>query len=317
MAKAKCSDEDFIQTFEKWGAAGTAKELDMAVNAIFKRRVRLEKKYQRQITGPGVETRQNIQHPQRAEFALKNGVVIVFGDAHYWPGYVSTAHRALLHFCKKLKPKIVVGNGDMVDAASISRWPPMNWATVPSVAQEIEVVQERLAEIENAAKNAKFIWPLGNHDARFETRLATVAKEYANLNGFHLKDYFPAWWPCWSCWINDEIVIKHSFRGGMHAPRNNVLNGGKNIITNHLHSQKVMPVTNYAGTLYGVDTGCLADPFGPQFEYAQDNPRDWRSGFAVLTIRDGYFMAPELVTVVDENTVQFRGELINVQHHTR
>jgi len=247
----------------------------------------------------------------RKEIDLVNGVVLVGGDAHYWPGPPSTAHRAFVKFCKRLRPAIVVSNGDALDASSISRHPPIGWDRLPSVKEELEVCQERLGEIAKAAFKAKRFWPLGNHDARFETRLAQVAPEFKDVHGISLSDHFPEWTGCWSLHINDNTVVKHRYKGGIHAPYNNTVMAGRSIIINHLHSQKVTPFSDYNGTRYGVDTGCLADPYAEAFQdYCEDNPRSWRAGFCVLTYRNGSLLMPELVSLWDSNHVQFRGEII-------
>ena len=77
---------------------------------------------------------------------------------------------------------------------------------------------------------------------------------------------------------------------------------------------KVMPLSAYAHrpTVYGVDTGMLADPEWPCFAYREDSPADWRSGFVVMTWRGGRLLAPELCTVVSEGVVDWRGELMAV-----
>ena len=249
----------------------------------------------------------------RLSLSVRNGTVLVGSDAHYWPGKASPAHRAFVHFIDKMQPAAVIMNGDAFDGASISRHPPIGWAHIPTVLEEIEICQKRMAEIASAARNSKTFWTLGNHDARYETKIATVAPEFAEVAGVQLKDHFPDWTPCWSVWINDNTVVKHRFKGGAHAPYNGALWAGKSMITGHLHSQKVCPITDYNGTRYGVDTGCLANIYGKQFiDYTEDNPRSWRSGFAVLTYRGGVLMQPELVTVWSPNKIQFRGELIKV-----
>lgn len=253
-----------------------------------------------------------ISAPGRKEVELRDGVILIGSDAHYHPGPPSTAHRAFVLFCKKLKPSIVIMNGDVLDAASISRHPPIGWNHLPTVKEELEVCQERLGEIAKATRHAQKFWPLGNHDARFETRLATVAPEFKDVHGISLQDHFPDWTPCYSLHINGCLVVKHRLRGGQHAPSNNALWSGRSIVTGHLHSASVREITDYNGTRWGVDTGCLADIYGPQFEYMEDNPRNWRSGFCVITFRDGRLMAPELVRVVSENLVDFRGELWEV-----
>lgn len=312
--KPPSSDGDFITLFEKHGAAETARRLGVGERRVHERRVRLETKLGRQIKAPRQTTRLGSDHPGRICFDVKDGIVLVCGDGHFWPGPASTAHRAFVKFCKERKPVAVVMNGDAFDGATISRHPPIGWENRPSVEDELEAVQARLGEIEQAAFKARKVWTLGNHDGRFETRLATVAPEYARVHGFHLKDHFPHWEAAWSCWINDDVVIKHRGpKGGVHATHNNTVAAGKTMVTNHLHSLKVTPYDDYNGTRYGVDTGCIADPNGPQFlDYSEDNPKNHRSGFAVLTFRRGVLMWPEIVAVVDADHVQFRGELIKV-----
>jgi len=252
------------------------------------------------------------EYPQRVMLSVPDGVVLVGSDAHYWPGEASPAHRAFVKFCKELKPRAVIMNGDALDAATVSRHPPIGWEKQPKLVDEIETCKERLHEIEKASGRVQRVWNLGNHDARFETRLATVAPEYAKLHGVHLRDHVPLWEPAWSTWINDSVV-KHRFKGGMHAPHNNTLWAGKSMVTGHLHSAKVQPITDYNGTRYGVDAGCLADVWGPQFtDYTEDAPKNWRSAFCVLTFIAGELLQPELVLARDEKHVEFRGKIIEV-----
>jgi hypothetical protein len=253
------------------------------------------------------------EHPARVSLKVREGVVLVGSDGHYWPGRPSVAHRGFCAFAKELRPKAVIFNGDSFDGSRISRHPPIGWEKRPTVIEEIEACRERLGEIEKAAKGARLIHPLGNHDGRFETRLAQVAPEFARIHGFHLKDHFPAWEPCWDAWINNDVVVKHRYKGGRHAPSNNAVSSGKTMITGHLHSAKVEPITDLNGTRWGVDTGCLADPNAQAFvDYTENGPKDWRAGFCVLTFVGGKLLMPELVLVWDKKTVQFRGELIRV-----
>lgn len=316
MAKPKVTDADFIAIFEKNGAAKTRDILNYSSErAVLLRRSRLEKRLGRQITGPAhrLRTRQNISHPERFHIEIQNGTVLVAADAHYWPGEASTAHRALVKFCRDMKPDMVVMNGDASDGARISRHPPIGWEARPSLVEELEECKKRMDEIRVAAVNAKLVWPLGNHDARFETRLATIAPEYAKIHGFHLKDHIPEWHPCWACWINDDVVIKHKFKGGIHATHNNTMWAGKTVVTAHDHAGKVTPFADYNGTRFGVSVPALADVYGPQFvDYTEDNPRNHRSGFVVLTFKDGRLLWPSIVHVLEDGVVEFERELIRV-----
>lgn len=322
MAEKSCSEEEFISLFEKYGPAKLSKLLGVTVRNIYRRREVLERKLDRPIKSPDSSpnpTRLASEYPKRLNLKIQDGVVLVGSDAHYWPDAEWVAHRAFLLLAKRLKPRAVVLNGDVVDGATTGRHPKIGWQHAPTVQEELEAVDLRTDEIRAAAKGAALYWTIGNHDMRFESRLANNAGEYEGVKGTRLSDHFPHWTMCWSLWLNNDVVVKHRFKGGVHATHNNALWSGKTMVTGHLHSLKVTPFTDYPDefdgyhrTRFGVDTGTLNDPNGPHADYDEDNPKNHRSGFAVLTFRDGRLLWPELVMVVDENHVQFRGELIKV-----
>lgn len=256
----------------------------------------------RSQTGQGTTGRDK---PGRLNYEIHTGHILIGSDAHYHPGVITTAHRAFVKFCRDLKPSMVILNGDIFDGAAISRHPRTMWEDRPSVMQELKAVQERLGEIEKAAKGAIKVRTIGNHCLRFESFLSAHAPQYEGVKGFSLREHLPAWGEGWSVWVNDEVVIKHRQKGGIHATHNNTVSSGKTIVTGHLHSLKVTPWTDYNGTRYGVDCGTLADPDGPQFGYTEDGPLNWRSGFVVLRIEDGRLLRPQEVTVIGDGLVDY------------
>lgn len=315
--RTSVTDDDirFIDLFERGGAALVKQELGCTERNVYSRRNRLQVRLGRPIDAPGLGPRKNLAWepspiPGMLEMDIDNGWVVIGSDAHYWLGNPSTAHRGLVKFCKDLKPKLVVNNGDALDFGSISRHPPMNWEERPTVKQEIELTQERLGEIESAAGKARKIWNLGNHDARYEVRLATQAPEFAKVKGVHLHDHFPFWENAWSVRINGNVVITHRYKGGLHATHNNTVNAGVSMVTGHLHSLKATPYTDYTGTRWGVDCGTMADIYGPQFEYLESNPRNWRSGFVVLEFWKGKLRQPSLGMVIEEGLIDFPGQKV-------
>jgi hypothetical protein len=313
MVAPKLADEEFIRLFTEHGPAEMARRTGQGQRRLLDRRRNLELKYKRQIASPvksGSPQPAYQEHPGRISIDVPDGVVLVGSDWHIWPGPASLMHRAFVRFCKDLKPKVVIANGDIVDLGGISRHPPIGWTHMPTVDEEREAAQERLAEIEKAAFKARKIWPLGNHDARWETSLASRASEFKNVPGTSLSDFFPLWEKCWSVEINGNVMVTHRQAGGVHATYNNAMKSGRTMVTGHLHSAQVRPWTDYNGTRFGVDTGCMADTYGPQFEYMEDGYRNWVSGFGVLTFRNGVLLWPELVTKFDDKSVQFRGEVI-------
>lgn len=318
MPKPLLTDEQFIAEWDKHKSAqAMADAIGQDARVVQARRKSIEARHRIKLSTfdrrPHYKYIDTRTDNARFPMTVSDGVVICFSDAHFWPGVRTTAFKGLLHFIEMLKPVAVICNGDAFDGASISRHPRIGWDQKPSVVEEIKACQDRLGEIESAAGSAKLIWPMGNHCARFETFLAANAPQFEKVAGFKLKDHFPAWIPCWSTWINDEVVIKHRARGGTHATHNNTVNAGKTIVTGHLHSLKVTPFDDYNGTRWGVDTGTLADPYGPQFaDYTEDGFRNHRSGFAVLTFRHGSLLWPELAAVRTEGVIDFRGHLIDV-----
>lgn len=319
MVAAACTDAEFIELWKTHGGAReVSKVLKVSERMVKQRRRNLEMRYNIALPakGPNANFYKHLsptEYSGKRALDLQNGVALVFSDAHFWPGVRTTAFKALLMFIRELKPRAIINNGDAFDGASISRFPRIGWDSKPSVIEELKACRERLGEIEDIANGAKLYWPLGNHDARFENRLAQNAGEYEGVKGFSLKDHFPAWAPCWSVWINDEVVVKHRYKNGIHATHNNTVNSGKTMVTGHLHSLKVTPFDDYNGTRYGVDTGTLADPEGPQFsDYLETSPTNWRSGFVVLTFHEGKLLWPEVVKVHSFGKVEFRGMVLDV-----
>lgn len=312
----KGSDAELIDLVRRYGKAEAARRLGSNPRNVGRRVAHLERKYLTPITSPqpnALPPSEFTLHPKPLQVDIQSGIIIIGSDAHVWPGPLSTAMRGFIKFCRDLKPKVVIMNGDVMDFPRISRHPPIGWAQTPTVVEEIEAAQDALHEVEMAAGRARKIWPAGNHDLRFETKLHTVAPEFAEIAGLSLGDHFTLWEKCWAVDINDDIVVKHRFKGGLHAPHNNTMWSGKTMITGHLHSAKVQPFTDYNGIRYGVDTGCLADTSHRAFtDYTEMNPLNWRSGFCVLTFKDGKLLMPELVLKWDEKHVQFRGELVKV-----
>jgi hypothetical protein len=314
MAAARTTDEEFIALFDAVGATKTAKILGVQEHNVYKRRRRLEATFGT-ILAP---SRPRPVIPGRIPLDLKNGTVLIGSDFHIWPGEPSTCLRAFKKFVADIKPSAVILNGDVMDFPRISRH-PQNWESAPDPQEEIEAAQDHLNDIVQACKRGTHkLWTLGNHDARFELMIASAAPQYRGVRGVHLSDHFGCWQKAMSCFINEGIdggatMVKHRLKGGQGATRANALNAGVSVVTGHLHCQNVRPLSDYRSfDRYGVDTGCVADKEHKAFGYTEDAPLDWRSGFALLTYRDGKLLYPELITKWSDNQVQFRGQLIRV-----
>jgi len=318
-----CTDMEFIQL---WGqlqsATKIATHLGINTRAAHLRRRWIEEHYQ--IKLPAKDHRgaqydankpKSFSPLKQVELGMLDSCVIVFSDAHFIPGQRSTAFKGLLWAIETLKPHAIIANGDCFDGASISRHDVTDEPQT-TVVQELKACQGALGEIEEAAKaarhNVKLLFTWGNHDVRFGNRLAQHAPQFKEVQGFKLTDHIPEWEFCWAVWPTPNCIIKHRYKGGIHATHNNTVNAGVSVVTGHLHSLKVTPFADYNGNRFGVDTGTLAETDGPQFTYAEINPSNHRSGFAVLNFFNGKLLWPELVHKFDEDQIEFRGDVFDV-----
>jgi len=318
----KVSDEEFLKAWSDSGGSPieVSRILDLSIRNVYSRRNNLEAKLGTLLP---TETPKAIRNdPSHAKMILssrrdvhrleiENGVIIVGSDAHYSPGHTPVAHKALCNVVADLKKDVaaIILNGDILDGGGISRHPRIRWQKRHSVKDELEVVKERLGEIEKIRPaGAHLVRTYGNHCARFETRLANQVPEYEGIGGFLLRDHLPLWHDADRVDINDDTVVLHDWHSGVHSGWNDTLKGGCNVITGHTHELGCKAHRGFKDTHYGIKTGMLADEFQDEFEYRLGKPGlNWQSGFAVLTWVDGMMLFPEFAAVRDDGKCYFRG----------
>lgn len=330
MPAPKVSADQFVSMWHECGGVPSlvARRLGLADANVFHRRAVLAKKgvflqttkhTRRGNNGYGSHdwAAEAPAYKPRINLTLREGYCVIFSDAHFWPGIRSLAFEGLLLVLKELRPKIVISNGDAFDGASISRHDPLGWQKAPKVIEELDATKGFLGEIERATPKAQHIFTAGNHDSRFDRRVASEISEFEDVPGMRLQDHLKAWDFCYGALVNedtDPFFVIHAIRGGMYAPRNNAIAAGCTVFTGHLHSQKVIPHSTLLRDDEGIDSGTLADKDGPQFSYVSSRPTDWREGFAIQRVdKDGLRYPAELAQVryfKKERRLVFRGEVI-------
>jgi hypothetical protein len=322
LAKALCTTEHFKRlAHELQSVELVAKTLGCTDRAAYSRWRSIERhegivlpKFNRLINRQVVGVSEN-----RAVVTLDvtDGVVLIGSDFHIVSQEWTTMQRAFVHFAKRMKPRAVIVNGDVADFSTIGRHPSIGWESRVSVKTELDAIQEYLGLLAQAAPAAQKIWPLGNHDARFESRIAALVPEMREVEGVHLKDHFPLWLPCWRVDINkagDWMIVRHREKGGEHADFRNVVEAGVHMVTGHDHRAGITPWRTYRGRFFGVRCGFMADsPQDPQFvNYLEGKEPNWHPGFGVFTFKAGRLLPPELVLRERDDVVSFRGEEIEV-----
>jgi predicted phosphodiesterase len=314
--KSPVSDEKFIEVWRRLGSPSlVGKEIGMTPRSAMNKRSSIEIRHKIELATFNSQRDLKKEKPRKIDLAAHNvrrGIdvdkvkrVIVFSDAHF-TDTTTTAFKALLLMIKEFKPQVIICNGDAFDGQILSRFPSINYEKKPTVLEELNACRYHLDEIEkNKPAGCRLIWVLGNHDMRYEAWLVNKVPEYSGVDGFSLKYHFPHWETCWSFWIGEDTVIKHRFKGGRTAGYSNLQASGCNIITGHTHVLCCSPISNYQGTFWGIQTGMLADPMSPTFEYCEDSPKDWRSGFVMLSFDQGRMLMPEMIMVTDEENGEF------------
>jgi hypothetical protein len=213
---------------------------------------------------------------------------------HNWRARLATDNRGDYRLCLSREPKLRIERGEIFREA----YEGTVWC--------LRVPLENFMVRRNGA--AYFT---GN--SRFEKRLAQVAPELRKVDGVHLKDHFShKWVPCYSAEINNDVFCIHAYKGGAHHAYNDTLHAGMTTVTGDKHALQVTRFTDKRGHRWGMDCGMLADPYGPQFEYALGKPRNHCSGFLVLTFKGGRFLWPEVVHVLGPESISFRGQVHDI-----
>jgi predicted phosphodiesterase len=316
--RPKATEEEFIRAYrELQSTVLVAQRFGMSTVRTNKRKRFLEQKHGivLPINDPrSAYSKSALPQKEIAKLEIQDGQVLIGSDIHIWPNHRTTMQRAFIQFARALKPAAIILNGDVADMASVSRHPSIGWEKVPTIQEEIEAIGNWLNELMNASKNSKRIWAAGNHDLRFESRIANTLPQARGVQGVHLKDHFPGWQPCWRVDINDDIVVRHREYGGEHAAYTNTLRAGKTIVTGHDHRIGVTEYADYNGIRYGVRCGMLADsPLDAQFvNYLEARAPNWHSGFVLLSFVGGKLLRPEICRKWDDEHCEWRGGLVRV-----
>lgn len=307
--------DEFVMMLYECGGSSYAlgKKLNMASRMVALRRANIEEALGIELPRGRPEVWKRQSHRQRIDIAMDEGTVLIGSDAHCWPELHGVAQAAFVDLNRRLKPDVVILNGDGLDGAKISRHSRIGWDKRPTVKEELDALGEFLEDTRRANPNARYFYTLGNHSMRFETYLSSNAPEAEGLKGTTLAEYIPGWQVCMAVMFNNNFLVKHRHKSGVHNAWQNVRDAGIHIATGHTHRQLCRPWTNFGGTWYGTDLGMLAPVDGPQFDYCEignTGLSDWRSGFGVFTIRGANLMPPDLATVTNEESgeVYFRGQ---------
>lgn len=215
--------------------------------------------------------------------------VLILSDVHA-PYHCREALEAAVKYGRKLKPDVVLINGDWMDFHQISRWEkdPKKRDT----AYEITVGKEGLSWLRGQFPKARFIFKLGNHDERLTKYVYQKCPELFGLAGLELHHVLN-FEEFGIERVNDNPILLgklpvlhgHEFgKSGIAAPvnpaRGAFLRTNHTVLVGHLHRPSSHADANmWHDETMTWSTGCLC---GLQPEYARINKWGW--GFAHIDV---------------------------------
>jgi predicted phosphodiesterase len=308
MAAVPLSIEVMIETLRIWeenkrNAWASARSINIPSQTFQHRLMKAREKFPNGV--PEQISAKTWVYPRLVRKELPSTTWIIGSDLHIWENEPPVIYKAFIKIAKSLKVDGIILNGDVIDGARISRHPSVRGSKAPKIEKEIEAAKKWLKMLPKARH---LLWTIGNHDIRIDNYIAANAGE---LDGYILSlgEHFPAWELAWAFDINGTEV-RHRFRSGIHAGWNNALHSGTSMVTGHTHQLQVTAMRDRNGSRWGVETGMMNDPFGPQFEYAEGSPSRAQQGFVVISFdEDGRMMPPELCEMIGGRPV-FRGQYV-------
>ena len=237
--------------------------------------------------------------------------VLIFSDAHF-EGHETPSFLMMIQILNDLvktrQLKCVIANGDIMDLAILSTFAKYTLEIEPqqrTVQQEILDSQAQLNKIQAIINKSKYpikqLATFGNHETRLSKFVSQMGRQFEDFEGFKMQNLFPDWEWAMSHILDDTVIVKHKFIGGIHTGYQNSMRAGMNIITGHTHQLAIRSFNTYSNSAMSIQTGHLSQQYHP---YLQDNvANDWNNGFAVVTI--------------DPKEKTIHPELVHCSHHFR
>ena len=107
--RAACTEDEFIEIWRELGSPTlVAARLGISVTNVYARRNAIQSRLKIELPTDDLKTRPSIVIPpdhKRVEATI-TGAVVIFSDAHFYPGFDGVGYQALLEVIKAVKPKL-------------------------------------------------------------------------------------------------------------------------------------------------------------------------------------------------------------------
>lgn len=214
--------------------------------------------------------------------------LIAIPDLHF-PWAHDRALRWVIDKVEKFRPRFVVQLGDLYDQYCFSRYPRNPNVMTPEneLKRGLQKARKMWQALVRASPESERFQLLGNHDVRFQKRLAERMPELQGI--LKLDVYgFPGVKSLSSDREDVELRLKQQnvicLHGWMTQPGSHLDFFGKSVVFGHLHKPHLIHRLQRHGApvLFELNCGHLADPRAPVFEYGGTVRRKWELGFGLV-----------------------------------
>ena len=218
---------------------------------------------------------------------------IILSDIHF-PYHDKRALETAIEYTIKIKPDLILLNGDTVDFHQLSYFEKD--PTKKNIVQELEMLREFLANLKTFFSKTKIIFKVANHEERYDRYLMQAAPVLYELPEIRLKSILKLD-ELGIDYVGDKRVVSyrklniihgHEYRFSISNPVNPArgifLRAHKSTLSGHFHQSSEHTENSIDGDIIGCfSTGCLC---GLHPQWLPLNK--WGHGFAEITgLKDG------------------------------
>lgn len=238
---------------------------------------------------------------------------LILPDIQY-PLHDKLALSKLTRVASDIQPDTILQIGDGIDFTNVSRWTKgtaMEYA--PILQDHIDGFRDTLAQLREAAPEARILWLEGNHDLRLKEFIRSYAPALGALRALEMENLFElsklrVEYTKGPLRIGTNTYAVHGHESGGYSATASAWDlkfvkrygSDKSFVFGHTHQPFLLTrAFGYEGKVsprFTMNAGSIMDPV--QASYVKDGAVNWVMSFALLR-DDGKRVYPELVTMVD------------------
>lgn len=227
----------------------------------------------------------------------------------------------IMSVIENLQPHAILQIGDGIDFPQVSRWTKGTAGEyAPTLQKHIDGFKGLLAQVRNAAPDARITWLEGNHDLRLKQFVASYAAPLTTLRALEVDNLFGlaelgVQYAKGPLRVGSNTYAVHGHESGSYAATPNAWDlkflrrygSDKNIVFGHTHqpylSTRAFGFDGKVTPRFTMNVGSIMDP--THARYVKDGAVSWQMSFALLH-DDGKRVYPELI-VADNRQFWYGG----------